>query len=173
MLRKRKEPKKRNPLQPETILHRGKITWRKDAYGNLMGFQFVKTQLVEKKQRKPMRRVSKRRAEQLRTYAERRKAFLEAHPICQVWLKENGFEEKKAFRFGRYKGIQWDDNTEITFAALVAMGAPQSTEVHHQGKRRNEALLDESKWLAVCRENHERIERDKAWARVNGFLENF
>ncbi len=110
------------------------------------------------KPKRPLPRVTKKRAKQLREYSKRRKAFLEAHPICQVWLKENSVTET---------------TVSVAMLLLIYPQAPRSTEVHHRGKRRGEALLDESLWLACCQKNHERIEQNKSWARANGFLLNF
>lgn len=112
--------------------------------------------------------VSDRRRGELAVYRLKRAAFLHDRPICGVWLKENGIEwvEPRLYR-GIHSGHVWD------VESLRGRGAPAATEVHHMGKRRGAALNDESKWLAVCRKNHERIEGNLAWARANGFAENF
>lgn len=99
--------------------------------------------------------MSKKRATQILTYLTERKAFLKANPVCQVWLKENRRQ------------------SSATNGDLIACRAPIATEIHHIAKRRGAALNDTSKWLAVCRENHERIEQNKVWARANGYLDNF
>lgn len=119
--------------------------------------------------------ISKRRRKEVSAYGPAARAFLEAHPICQVWLAENGWREEK-FAIGVYA-----ETNPLGGVALCGsgdflirnFGAPPSTEVHHKNKRRGKMLLDQTHWLAVCRENHERIEQNKAWARANGFLENF
>lgn len=46
----------------------------------------------------------------------------------------------------------------------------EATDVHHMDGRENERLLDESKWLAVCRGCHQRIHHHPEWARKNGYL---
>jgi len=61
----------------------------------------------------------------------------------------------------------------FTLTELLGYDAPRATEIHHMNKRRGKMLLDESFWLAVCRDNHERIELNKAWAREHGFLLTF
>lgn len=115
---------------------------------------------------KPIRKVSLKRARQLREYSARRTYYLREHPICEVWLKENGWRQTdEIFSKGpicaSYNGL------------ITIWSAPTATEIHHTNKRRGAMLNDERYWLAVCRENHERIENDKAWARANGFLLNF
>ena len=46
--------------------------------------------------------------------------------------------------------------------------AGKSKDVHHL-RGRGRFLLDKSTWLAVCRNCHEKIERDDKWARENGY----
>ena len=106
-----------------------------------------------KRSTKPIRRVSKKRAKEMRSYAQKRKAFLDMHPICQVWLKESGATE-----------------TPSAMCCLLLHGVgPRATEIHHrEGRGRN--YLNEETWLAVCRQNHERIHNNPSWARANGFL---
>lgn len=66
-----------------------------------------------------------------------------------------------------------DGETCTAYWIFRKFAAPCATEIHHKAKRRGKMLLDENFWLAVCRENHERIEADKAWARREGYLLNF
>lgn len=58
----------------------------------------------------------------------------------------------------------------------------RSASVHHKIGRRNERLLNEKFWLAVCDVCHDRIHRvlpefpeasGPAWAKANGFLGSF
>lgn len=121
--------------------------------------------------RTPIRRVSTKRAKQLREYATRRDRYLAENPICEVWLRENGWQKKGA---GLYEKTVGAVTVEIAADALSEnVHAPASAEIHHVNKRRGAMLNDENHWLAVCRKNHERIENDKAWARREGFLLNF
>lgn len=101
--------------------------------------------------RTPLRKVSKKRAKDGKIYSAKRKAFLIAHPVCEVWLYQIG-----GITLDQLRGTHID--------------APPSTEVHHMAKRTGSNYLDESTWLAVCRENHIRIHENTAWARANGFL---
>lgn len=119
--------------------------------------------------RTPIRRVSKKRGKQLRDYSKARKVFLLEHPICEVWLKENGWWWVSPGWYRRKDGDS-DVNAQLLSNNY---GAPAATEVHHMNKRRGEMLLDENFWLASSRENHERIENNKTWARENGFLRDF
>lgn len=115
-----------------------------------------------------LRKASPKRAKQLREYSTARKVFLAAHPICQVWLAENGWEELGSYQYGSMRyGITLGMLLHYNFAA------PFSTEVHHKNKRRGAMLLDQAFWMAVSREAHERIESNKAWAREKGYLLNF
>jgi hypothetical protein len=45
-----------------------------------------------------------------------------------------------------------------------------SKDVHHKAGRTGEALMDESTWLAVCRQCHDHLEANRAWAKAHGFL---
>lgn len=120
------------------------------------------------KRTKPLRRVSKKRAKQLREYAKLRIDYLAAHPICEVWLRLNGWQEIHIAVWSRVGG-----GPHVFAEELFRVGAPRAIEIHHMNKRRAAMILNTSYWLAVSRENHERIENNKAWARREGFLLNF
>ena len=100
---------------------------------------------------KPIRRVSKKRAAQLREYARLRAVYLRQHPYCEVWLSERGIDEYALH-------IPW-----VPFSA-------RSTEIHHKAGRTGWRLNDTSQWLAVCREAHEWIHDHPAEARKRGYL---
>lgn len=119
------------------------------------------------KRNKPIRRVSAKRAKQLRHYSQLRKEFLACHKICQVWMKENGWQQ---WGIGMYFRPSFSDLYPAEH--LLAAGAPPATEIHHIARRRGARLNDTSKFLAVCRANHERIEQNPSWARREGFLDN-
>jgi len=98
--------------------------------------------------RKPIRRVSSKRAAQLKEYTKLRKEFMAAHPICKVWLDENpDFQD----------GDMWPN-----FAA--------STDIHHRKSRVGKMLLDTRYWMAVSRTAHQRIHQFPKWAREKGYL---
>lgn len=46
----------------------------------------------------------------------------------------------------------------------------RTTDVHHKDGREGQLLLDESKWLAVCRDGHEWIHQHPNAARKMGWL---
>lgn len=100
--------------------------------------------------RTPLKRVSSKRSKELREYAKLRKAYLEAHPYCEVWLQE-----------GIIDGTSLHD---------LLMLAPLATDIHHVRGRWGKRLNDTSYWLAVCRQSHDRIHRDPAWAYERGYL---
>lgn len=112
--------------------------------------------------RTPLRRISARRLIENDYYLYRRKRFLDLHPYCQVWLREHGVDEAAALV---------TDGRVVIGGSMVSI--PLATEIHHTNKRRGVDLLDERWWLAVSREAHARIEDDKDWARLHGYLENF
>lgn len=87
--------------------------------------------------RTPIRRVSSKRARENRIYSAKRKAFLEAHPLCQRWLADNGWSELGQ---GFYHKPGWGPESDLS---LEGIGAPRSTEVHHKaGRLRRKPPLD-------------------------------
>lgn len=105
--------------------------------------------------RKPIRRVSSKRAAQLKEYSKLRKEFLAANPFCQVWMDEN--PEYAAVSPLSNMGISyWEDN--------------RATDVHHMKKRVGKMLLDTRYWMAVSRTAHQRIHQFPKWAREKGYL---
>lgn len=77
--------------------------------------------------RTPLRRQSKKRAAAARIYTKRRAAYLEANPWCAAWP-------------WRY----------VTEAACDC----SATEIHHKAGRVGSLLLDESRWVGLCRACH-------------------
>ena len=121
-----------------------------------------------------LRSVSTRRAGELKEYARVRAKYLAEHPICEVWLAENGWLELGNRTFTKkVHGYTYVVKTEIDLTHDVLFAAPRATEIHHKAKRRGARLRDSRYFLAVCRKNHERIENNKAWARSKGYLLNF
>lgn len=47
----------------------------------------------------------------------------------------------------------------------------KATDCHHKQGRRGTLLLDETKWLPVCRKCHQCITQDSRWAIENGYSE--
>lgn len=120
--------------------------------------------------RTPIRRISKKRAKQVRQYSKERAEYLAANPICEVWLKENGWVKTAPMTYR----METAEFVNVASAeAMLAIGAPASDQVHHRAKRRGAMLNDKRFFLAVCDENHKRIEANLSWARAKGFSENF
>lgn len=118
--------------------------------------------------RTPLRRVSKKRKAALVEYYARRKIFLVLHPYCQVWLAENGFKESDIFQItGRGGVVARKDGFRCQEYSV-----PRSSEIHHTKKPKATYLNDETTWLAVSREMHDKIEQNKSWAREKGYLQN-
>lgn len=113
--------------------------------------------------RTPLRKVSKKRAKEGRIYSEKRKAFLEAHPICQVWVAMRGIKEIPPL-------IYVIEGRVYCAEDMIHNGAPTSCDIHHKAKRTGSNYLDESTWLAVSREMHEKIHQNPSWARAQGYL---
>ncbi len=57
----------------------------------------------------------------------------------------------------------------LTGKTCPITGRP-ATEVHHIAGREHSRLNDESEWLAVTREGHQKIHLNPQWARKNGYL---
>lgn len=120
-----------------------------------------------------LKRVSDRRREEMKEYAAKRRAFLAKFFLCQVELKERGFDwtvppQDKGDRIliahmisRSYGEIVWVDVSPTSFT--------RSRDVHHMA-RRGANYLNEETWLAVSRRNHDRIEREPSWARKHGYL---
>jgi hypothetical protein len=92
--------------------------------------------------RTPLRKVSKKRAVQNRKYSKLKKEFLEGC-VCTVCLDEH-----------------YPDAAKIRSAV----------DVHHKHGRVGEMLNNQLFWMAVCREHHDMIHQNPAWARENGYL---
>jgi len=112
--------------------------------------------------RTPIRRVSVKRAREMKEYARLRTGFMVERPVCEVWLSENGYTE---ITVGFYR----KGSHTLAVIQLLSIGAPRSKECHHrEGRGKN--YLNVSTWLAVSSEAHHRIHSNPSWARANGFL---
>lgn len=45
----------------------------------------------------------------------------------------------------------------------------KATDIHHQAGRENERLLDDTKFMSVCRFHHDYLHHNSAWAIQNGY----
>jgi hypothetical protein len=109
-----------------------------------------------KKVRKPMPRVTKRRAKANREYTVRRKRYLILHPYCEA--------------IERIRGHLLETASAKEYQAAPKSSLQLSTEIHHMWKPKSKYLNDESTWIAVCRWSHEYIEKNKTTARQLGLL---
>lgn len=111
------------------------------------------------KKRTPMKRIGAKRRKELRIYAKKRKAFLEAHPECMA----HGIICSYLWEYDR---LSWEKAPWAITTKTI-----QSTEIHHMKKPKCKYLNDEKTWLAVCRWSHDWIENNKKTARTIGLLQ--
>lgn len=115
--------------------------------------------------RTPLRKVSSKRSRELREYSKKRKAFLIAHPFCQVWLDRNDIADLGQWIYrDRRKGYVYSD------LSILALKPDLACDIHHKAGRTGWRLNDESQWLAVSREAHEWIHANPSEARRRGWL---
>ena len=115
------------------------LTAQIKASGNC--FQVRPTPKV--KQKKQLKKVSKRRAVEGKIYRAKRGAYLAAHPFCEAGAIFMGsFTKCKIF----------------------------ACDVHHRAGRLAGNYLDESTWLPVCRPCHDYIHSHPKQARQLGLL---
>lgn len=96
-----------------------------------------------------MKRVSSKRARELRQYAKQRKAFLAKPENRWCVVAASG-------RVGRH----WTGATVFQ----------RATEVHHQLGRNSKLLLDEKYWMAISRPGHDWINENQNEARKLGWV---
>jgi hypothetical protein len=96
-----------------------------------------------------------------REYSKKRKAFLLAHPYCEVFLIRKGLTEKDSVLWG---GQYFHRPT------MTVYWAPRSVDIHHRAGRIGAKLLDESDWIAASREEHEWVHAHPKEARSLGLL---
>ncbi len=104
-----------------------------------------------RKPKKPIPKVTKKRAKANREYAVRRKAFLEARPYCEAIQKI------------LFAGHQVLVDAGQTFPL-------RSEQVHHTTLRRSRDLNDENTWLAVAACSHRWIHQHPKEARELGLI---
>jgi hypothetical protein len=100
--------------------------------------------------RSPLRRVSKKRQREGRTYSLLREAFLKARPNCEACAV--------------IKGVR------VTAGKVFCAKVDPSQDVHHQAGRYGGNYLNTDTWLAVCRGCHDWIHTNPATARGLGLL---
>lgn len=116
--------------------------------------------------RSPLRKVSKKREKLNREYSKLRKEYLDAHPICQIWLDDNGWRQWTETPPSYYK----DGHPSIPAIVLkMSYGAPWATECHHR-RGRGRFLLDTSTWMALSFDMHRWVHNNPAQAYAKGYM---
>ncbi len=124
--------------------------------------------------RTPLKKVSDKRRQEMQVYTERRMAFLDEFFLCQVEMKEKGYDHTIApIWCGNQIEVVVRGDQHGGYDSYRTRISPKtispSTDVHH-AKRRGKNYLDVSTWFAVSRAAHIRIETNPSWARANGWL---
>ena len=114
-----------------------------------------------------IRKMSPKRRIESRLYYVKRLDFLEAHPFCQVWLDDHGMSQTEAEHFS---GCSLGDPAGGACLGKSPTTIPRSTDIHHKAGRSGENYLDETTWMAVSRQNHDKIHKHPKWARERGYL---
>jgi len=67
---------------------------------------------------------------------------------------------------------QYRERVKVWIAGKVCAVYPDrsATECHHKKGRVGRLLLDESNWIPVSKEAHEKIHHNPEWARQSGYL---
>ena len=115
-----------------------------------------------KRSSKPIRRVSKKRARDMKTYSLLGDAFLKAHPLCQIWIKRNGYNETELLEL--YD--QCDPEADFYWDGKLV---PKSTEKHHSAGR-GKNYLNVDTWIAASRDQHFWVHANPSAARRLGLL---
>lgn len=118
------------------------------------------------KPKKPMPKKTAARAREDREYARKKKAYLELHPFCQIYIKRFGLNEADIIMMnGAY--------CETTFGGMRHWKTvPLATQIHHTKKPKCKYLNDISTWLSACFDQHDWVENHKDLARQLGLLCN-
>ena len=116
----------------------------------------------EKKARKPIKKVAKKRAALNREYMKLRDKFLADHPYCEWWLSENVHKPTTGIVSLNYAvsmmGLWW-----------VEKYCPKATEIHH-AKGRGKYLNDTSTWIAVSAAGHRAIHANPKLSYERGYM---
>lgn len=118
--------------------------------------------------RTPIRRVSKKRAAELREYYPLRKAYLEAHPYCQIWLAKHGVSEKDVV--GGVALVNVCNPGRFNVCIWRHVQVPLATDIHHTNGRNGWRLNRVEWWLSACRVEHEWVKANQSEARKIGVL---
>lgn len=113
--------------------------------------------------RTPLRSVSTKRAKEARLYAKKRKAFLEARPVCEWWAEVHSVHTSP---MPDGTVLAWFEEDKLWEWAVP----PASTEIHHKAGRSGANYLDESTWMACSSEGHRWITDHPKEAEARGWI---
>lgn len=123
--------------------------------------------------RSPIRRMSAKRSAQSKDYTLTRHEYLEAHPLCQVSLREAGIPESVGLDSWKHileeRGVVPPGGIRIFWEGKI-VPISLSHQIHHRNKKHGTRLTDTRWFLAVCIVMHNKIETEKSWARERGYL---
>lgn len=137
-----------------------------------------------KRSLKPLKRtrlkpVSDKRRKEMAQYSEAREVFMKHRPMCEAWLKLNGFSQSEMENIQANAVIAlWEGRQPAVIPAskneeMILLGLPKrcpfSYDLHHT-KKRGKHYLDVSTWMAVSRQIHRLIHDAPKWARAEGLL---
>jgi len=112
----------------------------------------------EKKSRKPIKKVAKKRVAVNKEYMKLREQFLKDHPFCQWSILEMGYSWGFAYESDFSEWIRCDFNPY-----------PRSTEIHHV-RGRGKYMLDTSTWMAVSEIAHKNIHNNPKHSYEKGYM---
>lgn len=117
-----------------------------------------------KRSKKPIRKVSQKRAPQLRQYTKDRLDFLEKNPWCQIYIRRFNIDPAEVREHnGAYKVM----NLGTAYWKMV----PLATDIHHVRGRVGLMLLDQKYWMSACREQHDWAHANGKQARLQGIIQ--
>lgn len=115
--------------------------------------------------RTKIRRVSAKRAAQLREYSKLRKQFLIDHPYCQWWMKQEAFDGEGEIS----EKFIIENNGRVSINSIPSL-CPMATDIHHMNGRYGNRLNDVEFWMGVSREGHTWIHNNPKLSRERGYL---
>lgn len=126
------------------------------------------------KRKTRLRPISKRRAEERKTYRDVREEHLAAHPFCQITIAQFRVNEADVIKS---KGLLEGPVEMVRVAEYpdpIPLGSTlvihRATQIHHRNKCDGSRLNDPRFFMSACRKEHEWAERHKDEARAIGVL---
>lgn len=127
------------------------------------------------KRKSKVRRISSSRQIDRRIYNRRRKAYIEAHPFCQIYIAQHRLNEAEVIRNNGTAAIHTKCSKSATRLYGVTDGVytiqvPLANQIHHRNKADHERLLLEDYWMSAGTVGHRWAEDHKDEARKIGVL---